>query len=190
MANDVEPLREALKRVATTLKSAAVPFALSGGYASWARGGPEPDHDVDFVILQEDVPKALQTLEHAGLRSEEPPEDWLVKVYDGEVLVDLIFRPAERPVTREQLARAEELAVDSVVMPVQSATDLLLGKILVFSEHYCDFSRLFPHVRALREQVDWSELRREVEASPFARCFLSLCEELGLVPEPAGGTPR
>jgi len=177
-------MRDALKRVATTLKSANVPFALSGGYASWARGGPEPDHDVDFVILQEDVPHALQVLEHAGLRPQEPPEDWLVKVFDGEVLIDLIFRPAERQVTRDQLDRAQVMSVDSVLMPVQSATDLLLGKILVFSEHYCDFSRLFPHVRALREQVDWDELRREVKASPFARCFLALCEELDLVPGP------
>ena len=175
-------MREALKRVATTLKAAGVPFALSGGYASWARGGPEPVHDVDFVLLEEDVPHALQVLQDAGLRAEDPPEDWLVKVYDGDVLIDLIFRPAERPVTREHLARADEMPVDSVVMPVQSATDLLLGKMLVFSEHYCDFAQVFPHVRALREQVDWEELRREVQPSPYARAFLAVAEEIGVVP--------
>jgi hypothetical protein len=141
---------------------------------------------VDFVLLEEHVPHALQVLEQAGLRSEDPPEDWLVKVYDGDVLVDLIFRPAERAVTRAQLERAEEMRVDSVLMPVQSATDLLLGKVLVFSEHYCDFAQLFPHVRALREQVDWEEMHREVADSPFARCFLSLCGELGIVPEGSG----
>src|SRR5689334_25139375 len=103
-----------VKKVATTLKGANVPFALSGGYASWARGGPEPVHDVDFVLLEEDVPHALRALAAAGLRAADPPEDWLVKVYDGDCLVDLIFRPSERSVTREQLEQADEIRVDSV----------------------------------------------------------------------------
>jgi hypothetical protein len=178
--NDDQPLRVAMKKVATALKGANVPFALSGGYASWARGGPEPLHDVDFVLLADDVPHALQVLDAAGLRVVEPPEDWLVKVYDGDALVDLIFRPAERPVTREQLDAANEVRVDSVVMPVQSATDLLAAKLLVLNEHYCDFARLFPHVRALREQVDWPALHEVVGHSPFARSFLALCGELGI----------
>ncbi len=176
-----------MKKVATTLKESNVPFALSGGYASWARGGPEPTHDVDFVVLEDDVPHALQVLENAGLRVEHPPEDWLVKVYDGDSLVDLIFRPSERPVTREQLDEADEMRVDSVRMPVQTATDLMVAKLLVLGEHYCDFGRLFPHVRALREQVDWPALRDQVGGSPFARAFLGLCADLGLLPgeEPA-----
>ena len=178
--NDDQPLRVAMKKVATALKGANVPFALSGGYASWARGGPEPLHDVDFVLLADDVPHALQVLDAAGLRVVEPPEDWLVKVYDGDALVDLIFRPAERPVTREQLDAANEVRVDSVVMPVQSATDLLAAKLLVLNEHYCDFARLFPHIRALREQVDWPALHEVVGHSPFARSFLALCGELGI----------
>jgi hypothetical protein len=173
-------LRDAMKKVATALKGANVPFALSGGYASWARGGPEPVHDVDFVLLEDDVPRAVAVLEGAGMRIAEPPEDWLVKVYDGDALVDLIFRPAERPVTREQLDAANEVRVDSVVMPVQSATDLLAAKLLVLNEHYCDFGRLFPHVRALREQVDWPALHEVVGHSPFARSFLALCGELGI----------
>jgi hypothetical protein len=65
-------------------------------------------------------------------------------------------------------------------MPVQSATDLLAAKLLVLNEHYCDFGRMFPHVRALREQVDWSALHAVVEHNPFARHFLALCDELGI----------
>jgi Uncharacterised nucleotidyltransferase len=177
-----EELRAALKRVATTLKAAGVPFALAGGYASWARGGPEPAHDADFVLVEEDMPRALQALADAGMRVEHPPEDWLEKVYDGDALVDLIFRPADRPVTREQLARADELRVDSVVMPVQPATDILASKVLALTEHFCDLGRLFPHARALREQIDWPALRREVAGWPFARAFLDLCDDLDIPP--------
>ena len=180
-----QELRDALKRVATTLKAAGVPFALAGGYASWARGGPEPVHDADFVLVEEDMPRALQALADAGLRVEHPPEDWLEKVYDGDALVDLIFRPADRPVTREQLANATELRVDSVLMPVQPATDILASKMLALSEHSCDFGRLFPHARALREQIDWPALRRAVQDWPFARAFLDLCDELEIAPKEA-----
>jgi hypothetical protein len=177
-----EELRAALKRVATTLKAAGVPFALAGGYASWARGGPEPVHDADFVLVEEDMPRALQALADAGMRVEHPPEDWLEKVYDGDALVDLIFRPADRPVTREQLAKADELRVDSVLMPVQPATDILASKVLALSEHFCDLGRLFPHARALREQIDWPALRRDVASWPFARAFLDLCDDLNIPP--------
>jgi hypothetical protein len=184
-----EALRAALKRVATTLKAADVPFALTGGYASWARGGPEPVHDADFVLVEEDIPRAVAALADAGLRVEHPPEDWLEKVYDGDCMVDLIFRPADRPVTRAQLARAEELRVDSVLMPVLPANDLLASKLLALSEHFCDLGRLFPHARALREQVDWPALRDDVAHWPFARAFLTLCDDLGIPPDVAASQP-
>jgi hypothetical protein len=40
--------------------------------------------------------------------------------------------------------------------------------------------------RALREQIDWREVRDQTEASPFARAFFTLVEALGIVePLPA-----
>ena len=77
------------------------------------------------------------------------------------------------------------MRVDALRMPVQSATDLMIAKILVLNEHYCDLARLFPHVRALREQIDWPTLMGAVERSPFARAFLQLCDDLGLLPADA-----
>jgi hypothetical protein len=49
-----------------------------------------------------------------------------------------------------------------------------------FSEHTCDFATLLPHVRALREQLDWPTLQVEAHDSPFAAAFLLACERLGL----------
>src|SRR4051812_45717011 len=111
-----------MKRVAVALKGADVPFALAGGYAAFARGGPEPDHDVDFYLREEDVGPAEKALDKAALRVEHPAEDWLVKAYSDDALVDLIFRPTAMPVTTEILDRAEVIEVDSVDMPVLSAT--------------------------------------------------------------------
>jgi nucleotide-binding universal stress UspA family protein len=183
---DERTLRDAMKRVAVTLKGAEVPFALAGGYAGWARGGPEPDHDVDFVLPREHLEKAAAALRDAGVRVEEPPEDWLIKAYCGDELVDLIHCPAGRPVTAEIIDRSELLDVDSVAMPVIAATDLLAMKLRAMTEHYCDFSGVLPVARALREQVDWTVLRAEAAESPFAAACLLLVERLGIVRPDAG----
>lgn len=176
-------LVEALKRAAVALKSADLPFALAGGYAAYARGGGPSEHDVDFLLLEADLPRALDALEAAGFRTERPAEDWLAKAYDDQdVLVDLIFRCAGRPVTREELDRADDLDVASVHMPVASATDLLASKLLALTDHYCDLSTCLAPARALREQVEWDRLAADVSESPYARAFLVLAADLGIAP--------
>ena len=40
-------------------------------------------------------------------------------------------------------------------MPVLSATQLMIHKLLSYSQHYCDFATGLPVARSLREQIDW-----------------------------------
>jgi predicted nucleotidyltransferase len=173
-----------MKKVAVALKGADIPFALAGGYAAFARGGPESDHDVDFYLREDDLSAAEKALAAEGLRVEHPPEDWLVKVFHGDAMVDLIHHPTDLPVTAEMLARADEIEVDSVAMPVLAATDLVLSKLLAMNEHYCDFGSELPVVRAIREQVDWDRLDEQSAHNPFARAFLSLVADLGIRDRP------
>jgi hypothetical protein len=91
MSSDEQPfsdLEATLKKTAGALRQANVPFLLGGSLASWARGGPESRHDLDLMIKHEDAERALSALEAAGMRAETPPEEWLVKAWDGDVLVD------------------------------------------------------------------------------------------------------
>lgn len=176
-----EQLREALKRVAVALKRSEVPFALTGGYAVWARGGPEPNHDVDFLIAQEDVERVSEALGEQGLEVVRPPEDWLVKVYTDGVMVDLIHRHSGEPAQRATVEDADVIEVISVEMPVLSATELLVQKSLAMDEHYCDFGTMIPVARALREQVDWERVRRETSESHFAAALLFLLERLDII---------
>lgn len=171
-----------LKRVAGILKQADVPFALGGSFAVYAHGGHSSDHDVDFLLRKQDVENALEALVGAGFTAERPPEDWLVKVYDESRLVDLIYRPVERPVTDETLADTVVRPVNAVHMPVLSATALMVHKLLSFSQHHCDFTRGLPLARSLREQIDWRRVRRETAHSPYAEVFLILLDRLGVVP--------
>ncbi|WP_048555798.1 nucleotidyltransferase family protein [Nostocoides japonicum] len=173
-------LREALKRTAVALKESGLPFALSGSYAAWARGAPEPSHDVDFVVAEADAEQAADWLREAGLQVERPPEDWLFKVFTDGAMVDVLHRVNGVPVRRSQLDDVEELDVISVRMPVQSATVLLEQKLCSLDEHYCDFSTVIPIARALREQVDWERLAHHVRGNDFAEVLLDLLGRLGV----------
>jgi hypothetical protein len=62
-------------------------------------------------------------------------------------------------------------------MPVD---DLLVSKLLSLSEHHLDFGRALEISRSLREQIDWDDVRRRTQHSPFARSFLNLLAELGV----------
>lgn len=178
----MKSLRETLKRVAATLKRADVPFVLSGGYAAWARGGPEPDHDVDFMLLAESIPDAVKALEKEGLRIEQPPEDWLVKVFDDDRMVDLTNSSNGRAVDESRLSRAERMEVESLEMPVLDPTDLIVDKLLALDEHDCDMAKVLPVLRSLREQVDWERVRAETADSPFAGAALLIAAGLSILP--------
>jgi predicted nucleotidyltransferase len=175
-------LLETLKRSAAALQDAEVPFALGGGLACWARGGPETEHDIDYMVRPEDAQQALDALQDAGLEIEKPPENWLFKAYDGDVLIDLIFDPQGGPVNDGVLERAEELEVQAVRMLVMTLEDVMVTKLLALREHEVDYDSVLEVARSLREQIDWDDVRERTSDSPYARAFFFLAQELGILP--------
>ena len=196
MAVDEQPFAEiehALKRAAAALSRAGVPFLLGGSLASWARGGPETRHDLDLMIKPEDVERSLEALSEAGMRPERPPEEWLVKAWDGGTLVDLIYYPKGLPVDDEVIARGEELAVLGMEIRVMALEDVMATKLMALTEHSLRYEGLLQIARALREQIDWDAVRFRTQQSPFARAFFVLLEGLEIIaPEPpaAAHEPR
>jgi hypothetical protein len=187
-------IERALKRAAAALRDAGIPFLLGGSLASWARGGPETDHDLDLMVKPEDAGRALDALVQAGMRAEDPPEEWLLKAHDGDVLIDVIFAPKGLPMTDDVIARGEEMAVLSMEMRVMALEDVLVTKLMALSEHALRYESLLRISRALREQVDWAAVRARTETSPFARAFFVLAEGLAILPvtapRAAGAEPR
>ncbi|HEX8008862.1 MAG TPA: nucleotidyltransferase family protein [Trebonia sp.] len=176
-------LLETLRKSANVLRDAGLPFALAGGCAAYARGGGLPVHDVDFVIREEDVDAVAEAFRNSGMRIERPPEGWLIKAFDSDLMVDLIFRIAGHPDTRALLDRAEEITVESVPMPVLAATDLVISFMGAFTEHHANFAGALTCVRPLREQVDWARVREQTAGSAFATAFLVLLRELRVLDE-------
>src|SRR3954447_9471559 len=187
MATDDEQpfldLERTLKKSAAALRVADIPFLLGGSLASWARGGPETRHDLDLVIKPEDVEPALQALKDAGLRPEDPPEEWLVKAWDGDTLVDLIFYPKGTPVDDALIERGEVMSVLGMEMRVMALEDVLVTKLMALNEHSLRYESLLAIARALREKVDWDDVRARTIESPFARAFFVMLEGLGILSE-------
>jgi predicted nucleotidyltransferase len=179
---DFERLLATMKKAGGALNDAQIPFALGGGLACWARGAPKTEHDVDFMVKPEDAERAQQALARAGMKTETPPEGWLLKAYDGEVLVDLIFDPHDGPIEESMFERAEELEVQAMRMKVAALEDVLVQKLLALSEQEPDFSSVLELARALREQVNWDEVRERTKESPFAKAYFTLLDELEIVP--------
>jgi Nucleotidyl transferase of unknown function (DUF2204) len=177
----VQPLVETMKHAAAALRDAEIEFMLGGGLAVWARGGPPTDHDVDFYVREEHAERGMEALVAAGMRPERPPEEWLYKAWDGEVLVDLIFTPAGGPISDEHFERATWLEVGAQSLLVASIDDVLVTKLLAITEQEPDFGPVLQVSRALREQIDWEFVRERAGTSPFARAFFTLVEGLGIV---------
>ena len=182
MASQDEML-SALKKGAAALRDADLPFALGGGFAAWSWGAAASDHDVDFLVKAADVDRAVGALEACGMRIERPPEGWLMKAFEGDVMLDVIFSPAGMDVDDELLGRAEERSVDGMPMPVLHPDDLFVSKLSAMTEHSLDFEGLLAAARPLRELVDWDAVAERTSTSPYARAFLTLVRELGIAPE-------
>jgi Nucleotidyl transferase of unknown function (DUF2204) len=118
------------------------------------------------------------------MRPEKPPEEWLWKAWDGDVLIDLIFAPRGLEVTDEVIARGEQLHVLGITIPVMSMEDVLATKLLALHEHELDFTGLVRIARAVREQIDWSYLRERTKDSAYAAGFFAMCAELGIAAGP------
>jgi Uncharacterised nucleotidyltransferase len=175
-------IEDTLKRTVSALRESGVRFLLGGSLAAWARGGPQTRHDLDIIVKPDDAEPALEALEQAGMRTERPPEEWLYKAWDGDVLVDVIFRPRGLEVTDEVIDRGEVLHVLGISIPVLAIEDVLATKLRALDEHSLDYAGLLEIARALREQIDWPALRRRTAGHPYSAPFFTLVEELSIIP--------
>ena len=55
-----------------------------------------------------------------------------------------------------------------------------MTKALALTEQDPDFTSVLEIARALREQIDWDEVRARSNGRPFAKAFLTLVDELDI----------
>jgi hypothetical protein len=187
-------LTDSLKRAVAALDAQGIPYLLGGGLGCWARGGPPSSNDIDLMVKPGDAERAQGALAEAGMRPESPPEQWLLKAWDGEILIDLIFEPSGMRIDEETIERGELMSVMAMQVRVMDLDDILTTKLLALDEHSADYRDLLLITRSLREQIGWAQLRERTAASPFALAFFALADGLGISPqvgaEPSGSGSR
>jgi predicted nucleotidyltransferase len=181
-----DQLLEAMMHAAAALRDADVPYLLAGSFAVWARGAPPRDTDLDLAVKSDDVARAVAALEAAGMNEKPTPEEWLRKVCEGEVQIDVIFNPAGLEIDDDVLARGDDIEVNGMTFRVMGVDDVMTTKLFAFKEHYLDYESALEWGRMLREQINWDELRRRCQDYPYAKPFFTLAEELGVVERPDG----
>jgi hypothetical protein len=181
-----EELTESLKRSVAALDSQGIPYLLGGGLGCWARGGPPSSNDIDLMVKPADAERAQGALAEAGMRPETPPEQWLRKAWDGDILVDLIYEPSGMRIDGEVIARGDVLNVMAMQIRVMDLDDILTTKLLALDEHSADYRDLILITRSLREQIGWAKLRERTSHSPFATAFFALADGLEISPVPVG----
>jgi hypothetical protein len=185
-----EAILTALKVSVAALRAADVPFLLGGSLGAWARGAPQSYKDLDLMVRPADAERALAALAEAGMRTERPPEEWLVKAWHGDVLIDIIFGPSGLEITDELFARGETISVNAVGVPVMALEDILVTKLMALEEHELNYTQLIGIARALREQIDWASLEQRTAGSPFAGAFFTLVRALGIAPGVTPASPQ
>jgi len=185
-AAPAEDLLDAMMSVAAALRDAEVPYLLAGSFAAWARGGPARDTDLDIAVKPDDADRAVEALEAAGMKEKPTPEEWLRKVCDGDVQIDLIFHPAGLDVDDAVMERGDDIEVNGMTFRVMAIDDVMTTKLFAFKEHYLDYESTLEMARMLREQIDWDELRRRCYDYAYAKPFFTLAEELGVAEHPDG----
>ncbi|EUA78512.1 hypothetical protein I553_3869 [Mycobacterium xenopi 4042] len=60
-----------------------------------------------------------------------------------------------------------------------SATQVVVEKLCALTEHHCDFAALLPAMRAVREQVDWPQVRADTADNDFVVAFFGAHRSAG-----------
>ena len=71
------------------------------------------------------------------------------------------------------------MSVLGMEMRVMALEDVLVTKLMALSEHSLRYESLLAIARALREQVDWEDVRSRTHESTWARAFFVMLEGLG-----------
>ena len=178
-----EAITSALKKATAALRDAGIDFVVGGSLASWARGGAETRKDLDLIVKPEDAEGGLAALGEVGMRTERPPEGWLVKAWEGDTLIDIISSPTGVAADDELISRGETLETLGFPIPAMALEDLITTKLFALSEHSLDYGPVLQIARALRERIDWDAVRERTRETPFSRPFFVLLEELRVLEE-------
>ncbi|MCL6471495.1 MAG: nucleotidyltransferase family protein [Firmicutes bacterium] len=154
------PAWNVFNEAARELKSAGIDFVLCGGIAVSVYGRQRETTDVDFLVREQDVDRALEVLGKAGFTIKRTDTRWLFQAFRNGVKVDLIFEAmgAVR-LTPEVEAHTRERELGGFIYKVIAPEDLLIMKAHSLSEERSrDLFDALSILKRMNGQLDWNYL--------------------------------
>jgi hypothetical protein len=153
------------RRALQSLVDAEVPFLVGGALALAAYCGIRRNtKDLDLFVTAEDVPRVLDVLARAGLRTETPYPHWLAKAHDVDErhFVDVIFGSGNgaAPVDAQWFAHAEPALVYGVPVRLCPVEESIWSKAFVMERERFDGADVTHLLLACAATLDWRRLMR------------------------------
>ena len=166
--DDPQVFDRVLAEAAAALERAGVAHVFFGTIATFLYGRPEPIGDIDVMIREAEGEAALEALRDAGFADQPDDQTWLLKSTKDGVLVDLIFRAAEKfHLDDEVLANARKLEFEGVPLPFLSPEDALVLAALATKVEAPEHWWIALGIIA-RTPLDWEYVLRRARLGPRA----------------------
>ena len=179
-----DDLRDALKRAASALqarKDRSSPWR--GSYALWVFGGPEPVHDVDFVVAEADTEQAAADAGGGRLqhRAHRRRTGCSRRASATTSSIDVLHRLNGVPVDAGTIRPPRSSTCSRSGCGCLPPTHVVTEKLNSLNEHHCDFASLLPaRARGPRTAGLAPACVPTTADNDFAAAFLFLADRLGL----------
>jgi predicted nucleotidyltransferase len=142
---------------AQRLEDEGIDFVLCGGIAVSAYGRVRETTDVDFLVREADVNRALEALGEIGFDIKRTDLRWLFQAFKDDTKVDLIFEAMGKVrLTPEVEAHARRIELGGFKYKVISPEDLLVMKAHSLSEERPrDLYDALSILKGTNGQLDW-----------------------------------
>ncbi|HYP22737.1 MAG TPA: nucleotidyltransferase [Actinomycetota bacterium] len=171
-SDDDATFRAVLSDVVQAVEDEGLPYLAIGGLATATYGRPRPTKDIDVFVKPEDAERCVKTLESGGFSTEDPKEDWLLKAYKDDVLVDVIFRIHNSIyLDDDMIARGRRQELKGTTIKVVPPEDFIVMQACTHSEDTPHYWYNALTVIASSE-IDWDYVIRRSSHGP--RRVLSL----------------
>ena len=166
LSDSIEGLGEEAERfycrVLQALRKHEVKFLIGGSYAAAHYTDRTPHtKDLDVFLPPDQVELALEALACAGFRIERTYPYWIAKAFEGEHLVDLIYRAASGlwEVEHEWLDHARQAELWGVPVAICGVEELIWTKAALMDRTRFDGNDVLHLLQAKAHDLDWERLR-------------------------------
>ena len=155
--------RDIFQKALLAMNGARIPYVVAGAFAlHWYSGFHRLPKDLDFFLMEQDVPRAMQALRQIGFVTRVKHPEWLAEGVRQDYKVDLIYGMGNwlDHVDREYVDLARPglvLGVRTLICPPE---EMIYSKAFVASRERNDSADVYHLLVATRGRLDWDRLLR------------------------------